>query len=106
MAGLVTPIEILQCATGVAAEVLNQSGELGVVEKGAAADLLVIAGDPISDLPSLQAPEKSPLAVMKAGRFYKYAPTSPWQTAIPARRWSGEWSSRSSSSPTAAIRAH
>ena len=63
--------EILQCATGVAAEVLNQAGKLGVVEKSAVADLLVVDGDPTRDLSPLQAPGKGLQAVMKAGRFYK-----------------------------------
>ena len=72
-----TPAEILQSATSIAAEVLNQAGKLGVIEKGAAADLLVTGGDPTRDLSALQAPDKGLLAVMKAGRFYKNALTSP-----------------------------
>ena len=70
-----TPTEILQSATSIAAEVLNQSGMLGVIEKGAVADLLVVDGDPTRDS-SLQVPEKSLLAIMKAGQFYKNVLTS------------------------------
>lgn len=65
-----SPVEILQSATSVAAELLNQSGRLGVIEPGAYADLLVVKGDPTRDLAPLQAPEEGLLAVMKAGRFY------------------------------------
>ena len=75
-APVMSPVEILQSATSTAAEALNQSGMLGVIEKGAAADLLVIDGDPTQDLSSLQAPEQGLLAVMKAGQFYKSALTS------------------------------
>lgn len=65
------PAEILQSATSVGAELIGQSGKLGVVAPGAAADLIVVAGDPTKDLAPLQKPEKGLLAVMKAGRFYK-----------------------------------
>ncbi len=65
------PVEILCSATSVAAELIGQSGKLGVIAPGAAADLLVVAGDPTKDLAPLQAPEKGLLAVMKGGRFYR-----------------------------------
>jgi len=66
-----TPVEILQSATSVAAELIGQSGKLGVIAPGASADLLVVEGDPTKDLAPLQAPERGLLAVMKAGRFYR-----------------------------------
>ncbi len=66
-----TPAEILQSATSVAARLLGQEGKLGVIAPGAAADLLVVAGDPTQSLAPLQTPEKGLLALMKAGRFYK-----------------------------------
>ena len=65
------PAEILQSATRVGAELIGQSGRLGVIAPGAMADLLVVAGDPTKDLTPLQKPEKGLLAVMKSGRFYK-----------------------------------
>lgn len=66
-----TPAEILRSATSVGAALIGQEGRLGVIEPGAAADLLVVAGDPTKDLAPLQAPEKGLLAVMKSGKFYK-----------------------------------
>ena len=66
-----SPAEILQSATSVAAQLLGQEGKLGVIAPGAAADLLVVAGDPTKSLAPLQAPERGLLAVMKAGIFYK-----------------------------------
>ncbi|HEX2651187.1 MAG TPA: amidohydrolase family protein [Burkholderiales bacterium] len=65
------PAEILQSATSVGAELVGQSGKLGVIAPGAAADLIVAAGDPLKDLAPLRKPEKGLLAVMKAGRFYR-----------------------------------
>lgn len=66
-----TPAEILRSATSVAAELIGQSGKLGVIEEGAAADLLVVDGDPLKDLAPLQAPERGLQAVMKNGSFFK-----------------------------------
>ncbi|MGH8704766.1 MAG: amidohydrolase family protein [Burkholderiales bacterium] len=65
-----SPVEILQSATTVAADLMNQSAKLGVIEAGACADLLVVAGDPTRDIAPLAAPETGLLAVMKSGRFY------------------------------------
>ena len=65
-----SPAEILQGATSIAADLLRQTGRIGVIAPGAFADLLVIDGDPTQDLQMLTAPEKGPLAVMKQGRFY------------------------------------
>lgn len=65
------PAEILQSATSVGAELIGQSGKLGVIAPGAMADLIVVPGDPTKDLAPLQKPEKGLLAVMKSGRFYK-----------------------------------
>jgi imidazolonepropionase-like amidohydrolase len=48
-AGL-TPMQALQAATGWAAECLGLEGELGTVEKGKRADLVVVDGDPLRDM--------------------------------------------------------
>jgi imidazolonepropionase-like amidohydrolase len=63
------PAEVIRSATLVNAEILNRSGELGVVAPGALADLLVVDGDPLANLALLAEPEKHLLAVVKAGRF-------------------------------------
>jgi imidazolonepropionase-like amidohydrolase len=44
------PIEILRQATSMAAEILMHEGQLGCVAAGAYADLLVVDGDPLSDI--------------------------------------------------------
>jgi imidazolonepropionase-like amidohydrolase len=45
-----TPLQALQAATVNAAEALGRSGELGVVAVGAAADLVAVPGNPLSDV--------------------------------------------------------
>jgi imidazolonepropionase-like amidohydrolase len=75
-----TPAEVLATATGTNAELLALSGnrnpypgKLGVVEQGALADLLLVDGDPITDIKLIEHPEKSLLVIMKDGRIYKNA---------------------------------
>lgn len=45
-----TPLEAIRSATTVAAELLGTSGHAGVVETGAWADLVAVAGDPLKDV--------------------------------------------------------
>ena len=49
-----SPLEILRSATIVNAEILNRTGELGVVAPGARADLLVVNGNPLENLTLLE----------------------------------------------------
>jgi imidazolonepropionase-like amidohydrolase len=52
-AGL-SPAEALQAATRVPAEMLALAGEIGTVEVGKRADLVVVRADPLSDLRALR----------------------------------------------------
>ena len=45
-----TPIEAIRTATTNAAELLGMAGQIGTVEKGAFADLVAVAGDPLQDV--------------------------------------------------------
>ena len=65
------PFEVIRSATIVAAEVLRQEGRLGVVAPGAIADLLVVDGDPLTDLGTLLDQGAHLRAIMQVGRFYK-----------------------------------
>jgi len=65
------PIDVIRSATSTAAELFQLEGEIGVVEPGARADLLVLDGDPLQDLGVLQNPERFLRAIMKDGVFYK-----------------------------------
>jgi imidazolonepropionase-like amidohydrolase len=66
-AGL-TPLLALRAATGWAAECLGLERDIGTVEKGKLADLIVVAGDPLSDVTVLQNPERIAL-VLKGGEI-------------------------------------
>jgi len=65
-------------ATGTNAELLALSGKrspypgkLGVVEEGALADLLLVDGDPITNINLLADPDKNFVVIMKDGKLYK-----------------------------------
>jgi len=66
-AGL-TPLQALRAATGWAAECLGLDRDLGSVKKGKLADLIVVAGDPLSDVSLLQDPARIAL-VLKGGEI-------------------------------------
>ena len=62
-----TPLEVLQSATLIGAEVLGQVGELGEVVPGARADLLLLDGDPLADLSVLAGQGERIALVMQGG---------------------------------------
>jgi len=62
---------VIRSATVAAAELFGLQGQVGAVEEGARADLLVIDGNPIEDLTLLQNQGEHMLAIMKDGVFYK-----------------------------------
>jgi imidazolonepropionase-like amidohydrolase len=64
-------LDILQSATSIGAEILGESGRLGVVAPGATADLIVVDGDPLSDISVLDRKGESLSVIMKEGRFHK-----------------------------------
>ncbi|MEM7534794.1 MAG: amidohydrolase family protein [Chloroflexota bacterium] len=66
-----TPIDIIRAATIHAADLFNEVGEIGIVAAGAHADLLIVDGDPLTDLGCLQDPERYLMGIMKGGKFYK-----------------------------------
>jgi imidazolonepropionase-like amidohydrolase len=65
-----TPMEAIIAATRWGGEIMMKPGELGVIKQGALADLLLVDGDPSSDIKILQDPDRL-LAIMKDGRFHK-----------------------------------
>src|SRR5207302_2124453 len=62
-----TPMQAIQSATSKAAELLDRPGELGVGARGADADIIALAGDPLKDGNVL----KNVGVVMKDGKVYK-----------------------------------
>jgi imidazolonepropionase-like amidohydrolase len=65
------PFEVIRSATTVNAELLNRSGELGIVAAGAIADLIVVDGDPLADISLLDGQGEHLIAIMKDGVFHK-----------------------------------
>jgi imidazolonepropionase-like amidohydrolase len=61
-AGL-SPLQAIGAATSVAAQCLGLEHELGTLEKAKRADLVVVAGDPLTDVRMLQAEERIRLVV-------------------------------------------
>ncbi|WP_133770636.1 metal-dependent hydrolase family protein [Enterovirga rhinocerotis] len=70
--GQVLPaIEVIRSATRDAAKLLRMEGEIGTIAEGAQADLIVVEGNPLSDLALLTHQGAHMPAIMKAGRFVK-----------------------------------
>jgi imidazolonepropionase-like amidohydrolase len=62
-----TPMQAIQSATVVAAELLQAEKDLGAIEPGRYADILAVDGDPLSDITELERVK----FVMKGGQVYK-----------------------------------
>jgi len=67
------PFDIIRSATIVNAELLNQTGELGVVSPDARADLIAVDGDPLADISLLDGQGEHLTHIMKDGVLYKRA---------------------------------
>ena len=63
--------DILIAATSVAAEVVQETGRLGVIRAGAYADIIVVDGDPLADIEVLAQNGATLPVIMKAGEFHK-----------------------------------
>jgi imidazolonepropionase-like amidohydrolase len=66
-----SPIEILRQATSTNARLLQQEHKLGCIKAGAHADLLVIDGDPLSDIALLSGSGKHLRLIMHAGELVR-----------------------------------
>ncbi len=70
-AEVLTPLEVIRQATLVGAQIVRREGELGIIEPGAVADLLVVDGDPLADLRLLTGQGAHLRAIVQAGTFHK-----------------------------------
>jgi imidazolonepropionase-like amidohydrolase len=68
-ARVLSPAEIVRSATATNAEILQRSGELGVIAPGARADLLIVDGNPLENLSLLAGDGKHFAAIVKDGVF-------------------------------------
>jgi imidazolonepropionase-like amidohydrolase len=66
-------IDILRSACSLNAELICQAGTLGCIRKGAAADLLLVNGNPLDDISILARSGDGLAAIVKAGEFHKRA---------------------------------
>jgi imidazolonepropionase-like amidohydrolase len=76
-----TPMEALLAATQLGGAIMMHGSDLGQIREGFLADLLLVDGDPLSNLAVLQQRERI-LAVMKDGVFHREPDAMPGQ-----RRW-------------------
>ena len=65
-----SPMEALESGTRVASQVLGQEKELGTIEEGKLADLIVVEGNPLEEVGLLVKPEAIHL-VMQGGKLVK-----------------------------------
>jgi imidazolonepropionase-like amidohydrolase len=66
-----SPANVIRSSTAINAELLMQKGKLGTIAPGAYADLLVIQGDPLTDLRIMLDPKNNLKLIMKDGAIYK-----------------------------------
>jgi len=70
--GRVLPsIDVIRSATSVAAELIGMPGEIGVIKPGAHGDLIVVDGDPLTDLALLTEQGRHLPLSIKGGEFIK-----------------------------------
>jgi imidazolonepropionase-like amidohydrolase len=68
----IPPLDVIRWATVNGADLAGRAHELGSVEAGKLADLLVVDGDPSVDITVLGVPDRL-LAIVKGGVFVKDA---------------------------------
>jgi len=66
VAGGLTPVEVLRTATRVPAEAMGVGNQLGSIERGKLADLVIVDGNPLANIRDLRRVKR----VMKDGRLY------------------------------------
>ena len=70
-ARVLAPADIIRSATTIGAQVVRMEDKLGCLKPGAFADLLVVDGDPLTNLKLLQEEGRHLSIIMKNGRFHK-----------------------------------
>ena len=78
-----SPAEALVCATRNGGLAMGYNGELGTLEIGNLADLILVDGDPLADISLLSGPEKVAL-VMKDGQIQKISTSLAAKQKTPA----------------------
>lgn len=78
-----SPAQALVCATRNGGLAMGYGGELGTLEAGKLADLILVDGDPLADISVLSGPERVAF-VMKDGQVQKIAPALAARQNTPA----------------------
>jgi imidazolonepropionase-like amidohydrolase len=78
-----SPAEALVCATRNGGLAMGYGGDLGTLEVGKLADLILVAGDPLADISVLSGPEKV-VFVMRGGEVQKSTLPAPAQAGVGA----------------------
>lgn len=65
------PIDILRSATSINAEIMQRSGEVGVVASGALADLIVLETNPLRDISCFERHDEELALIMRGGDLIK-----------------------------------
>jgi len=65
-----SPTEVLVAATRLGGQIFGKPNELGQVKEGYLADLILVDGDPVTNIRVLQDKNRI-LAIMKDGEFHK-----------------------------------
>lgn len=65
-----TPMQAIQAATRYGGEIMGMGNELGMLREGWLADMLLVDGDPLTDVRILQ-DRKRIVAIMKDGKFHR-----------------------------------
>ena len=73
-----TPMDAIRAATELGGQIMGLGKELGQLREGYLADLLLVDGNPLTDVTMLQDAGRL-LAIMKDGAFHKAPGTSPRQ---------------------------
>jgi hypothetical protein len=80
------PAEALRCATSRAAARLGLAGRVGAVQKGAAADLVALSGDPLEDIDVVTRPVFVPPGVTPSTPGLDSRPPRPHHHLVMARK--------------------
>jgi imidazolonepropionase-like amidohydrolase len=67
-----SPLEILRQATSTAAEMMRMDGQIGCIAEGAQADLLLVDGDPLTDIGLLAADGRHLKAIVHGGELVRH----------------------------------
>ena len=64
------PMQAIVASTKTAAECIHMQNDIGTLEPGKIADILVVDGDPLDDISILE-DTKNLLMIIQGGNFYK-----------------------------------